>query len=64
MQPTTAISITQSVNACEKVHTKSRENRNREPCEMDIIEFRNVPEIVTERVESVDDVANSLNSLG
>ncbi len=64
MQPTTAISVTQSVNACENVRTKSSENRNREPREMDIIEFRNVPKIVTERVESVNYVADSLNSLG
>ena len=31
---------------------------------MDNIEFRNVPKIVTEYVESVNHVANSLNSLG
>ena len=31
---------------------------------MDIIEFRNVPKIGTERVESVNQGANSLNSLG
>ncbi len=30
---------------------------------MDIIEFRNVPKIGTERVESVNRVANNLNSL-
>ncbi len=31
---------------------------------MDITEIRNVPKIVTERVESVNHVANSLDSLG
>ncbi len=29
-----------------------------------VIEFRNVPKIVTEHVESVNHVANSLNSFG
>ncbi len=31
---------------------------------MDIIQSRKVPKVITERVESVIDVGNSLNSLG